>query len=121
MDDEPEIREILGFLASRFSEGCDVLTASDASQAEEILRERDVLGVLTDLRMPGKSGLDLIRAINAAAGDTRCALMTGYQEDVVDGVPLESLGLVALLRKPFGSQEAARAIAAITDRKPKAD
>lgn len=114
VDDEPEIREVLALIAARCGGAFDVVTAADVAEAESVLRERDVRAVLTDLRLPGRSGLDLLLAVASSASPARCALMTGYQEDVVDGVRLLSTGVVGVLRKPFRAAEARAIILSLT-------
>lgn len=116
VDDEEGIRDVVVAVARRAIPHMRVLTAPDASAAESLVREHEVAGILTDLRMPGGSGLDLLRTVASISPTTRRALMTGYQEDTIDGVALAELGLVEILRKPFRATElrdALRALAGI--------
>jgi two-component system response regulator HydG len=76
VDDEPANRITLERILSR--EGLDVDYASDGRAALEVVREGGVDVVLTDLKMPGMSGLELLRAIHALAPDIEVALMTAY-------------------------------------------
>ncbi len=55
-----------------------VLTAPDARVALELLRKQRAHIVVTDLMMPGLSGLDLLKAIKAVAPETEVILMTAY-------------------------------------------
>ena len=62
VDDEPDIRhEIVECLTE---EGYECIEAPGMNQALEILRaDPDVSTALVDIRMPGKTGLDLIAAV----------------------------------------------------------
>ena len=54
---------------------CDVASADDALAA---LARRPYDVVLTDLKMPGRSGIDLIRAIRKAEPEAICIVLTGF-------------------------------------------
>lgn len=105
VDDEPEILDALIHIAAK-SPGTLVMHASSAESAEEVFAHHSVAALLTDVRMPGRSGIELVQSVRARHAPVRCALMTGYHEDVIDGVRLGSLDLVAVLRKPFRAHEA---------------
>ncbi len=59
-------------------EGYRVLTAPDARTALDLLRRQRAHIVVTDLMMPGLSGLDLLKAVKAVAAETEVILMTAY-------------------------------------------
>lgn len=62
VDDEPSIREFLEIMLSH--DGYDVRTAATGEEGFKIYRQEDPDLVLTDVRMPGMSGLDLIKQIH---------------------------------------------------------
>ena len=88
-----------------------VLTASRGKEALEQLRQHRVDVVLTDLMMPGVSGLELLRAITQIAPDTEVVIMTAYgtvqtavaamREGAYDFVekPLKRMTIVKTVRK----------------------
>lgn len=79
--------------------GCDTLIASNGKEAREILdRETGLDLLISDVVMPGESGLDLARAISRTYPNIRIALMSGYTQDEIrtDG----SLETIAFLAKP---------------------
>ena len=79
--------------------GCDTLIASNGKEAREILdRETGLDLLISDVVMPGESGLDLARAISRTYPNIRIALMSGYTQDEIrtDG----SLEAIAFLAKP---------------------
>jgi diguanylate cyclase (GGDEF)-like protein len=77
VDDEPEITRSVAELLER---DCDVLTANSADEALALLERHEVAVVLTDQRMPGGSGAELLaRALDIAPETTRI-LFTGYSD-----------------------------------------
>src|SRR5256885_16582637 len=69
---------VLRFLASAFSSnGCQVTTASTAEQALEQLSDDPFHLVVSDIKMPGLSGLDLLRAVKGKQPGTPVVLITG--------------------------------------------
>src|SRR5215471_2095382 len=77
-DEQP----ILTNLARRISgRGYEVLTAGNGSEALKIFYDTTILVVVTDLRMPGKSGLDLLREIKRRKPATRVIIRTGLAGD----------------------------------------
>ncbi len=59
-------------------EGMRVFAASGAKRALEICRKHRVQVVVTDLMMPGTSGLDLLKALKTISPETEVVLMTAY-------------------------------------------
>ncbi|MFT5356355.1 MAG: DNA-binding NtrC family response regulator [Polyangiales bacterium] len=92
-------------------EGMRPLTASNAQEALELCRGHQVHVVLTDLMMPGMSGMDLMRALATVAPDAEVVLMTAHgtietaveamREGAYDFVekPLRRLQIVKSVRK----------------------
>jgi len=92
-------------------EGMRVLTADGARTALEIARTHRVHVVLTDLMMPGTSGVELLRAMKQVSPDTEVVVMTAYgtvetavqamRDGAYDFVekPLKRIGIVKSVRK----------------------
>ena len=76
VDDERSNVESLEKIFLR--EGIRVLSAPDAKRALELLRTHRIHVVLTDLMMPGTTGLELLRAVKQVAPDVEVVLMTAY-------------------------------------------
>src|SRR5262245_48641321 len=76
VDDEPSNRQSLEKIFER--EGMRVLSADGAKAALELARKHRIEVVLTDLMMPGTSGLELMRALKEVAPDTEVVMMTAY-------------------------------------------
>lgn len=57
-----------------------VHTANSANEALTIFETRNIHVVITDIRMPGMSGLELIDRIHAISAKTKCILLSGYSD-----------------------------------------
>ena len=77
VDDEPYI---LPTLAALLANEFDVLTADSADAAEEVMTRRPVDLVLTDQRMPRRTGIQLLEWVRQNHPKTLRLLMTGYAE-----------------------------------------
>jgi CheY-like chemotaxis protein len=80
-------------------------TVVDVSSGEEALLElgRGPVDVLvTDLRLPGISGLELLRRARQFNPEARAIMLTGQPSEEVQG-QAEALGVVAFLRKPLAT------------------
>jgi two-component system response regulator HydG len=114
VDDERSNVESLEKIFQR--EAMRVLSANDAKRALEIVRSHRVHVVLTDLMMPGTTGLELLRAIKQVAPDVEVVLMTAYgsveaavsamREGAYDFVekPLKRVAIVKSVRKAAEKQ-----------------
>jgi CheY-like chemotaxis protein len=96
VDDEPTILQVAKRIleAERFV----VLTAKDGLDALTVLEARRVDALLTDLRMPGMSGHELILEARRRYPRLRVCCMTGYVEET-------GVEDVHLMRKPFQTHE----------------
>jgi diguanylate cyclase (GGDEF)-like protein len=85
VDDEPYILPTLSALLGR---EFDVLTAGSADEAQGVFETRPVDLVLTDQRMPRRTGLQLLEWVRTHFPDTVRILMTGYAEleDAVNAI-----------------------------------
>jgi response regulator RpfG family c-di-GMP phosphodiesterase len=96
---------VLRFLASAVaSNNCEVKTASTAEQALELLGDAPFDLVVSDIKMPGLSGLDLLRAIKGKQPATPVVLITGVPS-VNSAVFGLRHGAYDYLPKPFSVAE----------------
>jgi DNA-binding NtrC family response regulator len=102
VEDSAETREVLE--RNLRAHGFIVLTASNVAEAVELLGESSIHLVITDLRMPGASGLDLVRHVSSNFKGTEIIMITGYAsiQGAVDAV---KTGAVEYLPKPFTDDE----------------
>ena len=76
VDDRAAMREMLeGALSSR---GMQVQTAASGEEALACLSAQPFHVVITDLNMPGKGGLEVLRGVKASSPDTEVILITAY-------------------------------------------
>ena len=76
VDDEEGIRKVLGIsLADR---GYTVLTAENATEALGIFAREDPAIVLTDIKMPGLDGIELLRRLKQINPDIEVVVITGH-------------------------------------------
>jgi two-component system NtrC family sensor kinase len=76
VDDEDDLREVLDISLS--DTGYDVLTAENGAQAMNILKETGVPVVITDIKMPGIDGIELLRKIKSNNPETEVIMLTGH-------------------------------------------
>ena len=98
VDDEEVIRKALVKLLE--SEGYTVLAAEDAFTAIEKIKEGTIDLLLTDLKMPGKDGIQLIAEAKQVAKDIVCIVMTGYGT-ISSAVDAVKAGAYHYVTKPF--------------------
>ncbi len=93
-DDEEGIRKVLGIYLA--DSGFEVLTAEDGLQALEVFRKEHPAIVLTDLRMPGLDGIELLRTIKAERPDTEVIMITGHgdMDLAIESLKLEATDFV---------------------------
>jgi two-component system response regulator HydG len=107
VDDEPGIVDSLQKVFER--EGLRVLTAKAGAEALEILRREAVSVLLTDLLMPGLSGMDLLKASRSVSPETETILMTAYGT-VENAVEAMKQGAYDFVTKPIKRAHVVRAV-----------
>lgn len=102
VDDEKNQREILETILS--GEGYDVTTASSGEAAMKFVESRRFDLVLTDLKMTGMSGLDLLKELTNFDKSIIVILLTahGSVDSAVDAL---RLGAFDYLQKPYDSEK----------------
>jgi len=98
VDDEELYRRALERILKRV--GYEVVTARDASEAMRVVSTQPLDLVLSDVKMPGINGLELVRQIHEFDADLPCIVITGYgsAESSVDAL---RAGAFWYLEKPF--------------------
>ena len=98
VDDEPDIRDLL----SRWlvAEGYDCITAPDGNFALKSLTEGGVQLVLTDIMMPGMSGVDLLTVTKTLFQDVAVVMVTAVDDKDTGEMALD-LGAFGYITKPF--------------------
>jgi len=101
-DDDPGLRESLERTLTR--EGYKVVLASDGRAALERVQAGGVDLIVTDLRMPGLTGLELLRAAKAIMPDVDVILLTAFGT-VEEAVKAMKDGAYDFLTKPFRREQ----------------
>lgn len=102
VDDAPDTLEVLQ--RNLTSKGYQVFTAPGTVEAIKILESTPIDLVITDLKMPGVSGLDLIRHIRENLKDSEVMMITGYAT-IQGAVEAVKTGAEDYLSKPFTDEE----------------
>jgi DNA-binding NtrC family response regulator len=98
VDDEARLAEVLA--AALFAHGLDAITAESAEAALGLLGTERVDLIISDLRMPGLSGRDLLHQVRQSRPDIPVIIMTAYAS-VRDAVDLVKEGAFDYIAKPF--------------------
>ncbi len=101
-DDDAVIREGLRRVLS--SEGYEVETVSNGRAALDRLQDESFKLLITDLKMPGMSGLEVLQAIRGCQPELPVVLITGYAA-IDNAVEAMKHGATDYLAKPFGNEE----------------
>jgi len=102
VDDEPDLCHIF----KRFLEvdGYHCLTATTGEEALELLAENEIYLVITDINMPGMSGIDLLREVGARYPEV-AVLMLSAVDDRKVAVNALQLGAFSYMIKPVTRNE----------------
>jgi two-component system response regulator PilR (NtrC family) len=102
VDDEPSMREMLRIVLRR--DGYDVQLADSGRDAIEQLRQSNFDLLLSDIKMPDISGVDVLRAAKEINRDLVAFMMTAYASTST-AVDAMRLGAVDYFTKPFSVDE----------------
>jgi len=102
VDDAPDTLELLK--RNLISQGYTVYTSAGVSGAIKILDSAHIDLVITDLKMPEISGLDLVKHVRENFKDTEVMMITGYAS-VNGAVEAVKSGAEEYLAKPFTDEE----------------
>jgi len=117
VDDKENMRRLVArILADLF----EVEEAEDGARALAFVATRPYDVVVSDIRMPGADGFELLAAVKARAPATEVVLMTGYAT-VQDAVRAMKQGAFDYLEKPFDPDAALAVVRRAAERKRLAD
>lgn len=101
-DDDENLRRVLEFQLQEAE--YTVLTASDGAEALDLFTTNDIDSVITDLRMPKVSGLELLEKIKELNAETPVIVVTAFGE-VETAVAAVKAGAFDYINKPFNRDE----------------
>ncbi|MDM7995763.1 MAG: sigma-54 dependent transcriptional regulator, partial [Acidobacteriota bacterium] len=102
VDDEPNIIEVLEIVLQ--DEGMEVLKSGSGRQALHLLKEKDVDVVISDIRMPDFSGVELLREAKRLSPDTIFIMITAFASTETAIEALQH-GAYDYITKPFRMEE----------------
>jgi len=114
VDDEPSMRTTLSILLKR--EGHRVSLASNGVEAVTMLAPGEYDMILTDLKMEGVDGIELLRHIKAVDSQAEVLIFTAYGT-IASAVEAMKLGAYDYIGKPFDEEELLLKVARALERK----
>lgn len=111
VDDDPQVsRAIVRDLRSRYGSQYRVVRATSGEEAlgtlaELTLRDRPVALLVSDQRMPGMTGIELMSRVRETSPDTRLLLLTAYADTDVAIRAINDIGLDYYMFKPWDPPE----------------
>jgi DNA-binding NtrC family response regulator len=115
VDDDTELLTALSQLLG--AEGYQVSTAATAEDALERFRDDTYHLVLTDLQLPGRNGIALVKALHDSSPATRCVLITGHGS-IRSAVLALKRGATEYITKPIKPKRLLALCAALTSDLP---
>ncbi|HYO65113.1 MAG TPA: sigma-54 dependent transcriptional regulator [Archangium sp.] len=91
---------ILKLFARLLGDTYEVTCAEDGARALSLVAAQEFDVVVSDVRMPGADGFEVLRAVKSRHPDTEVVMMTGYAT-VPDAVEAMRAGAFDYLQKPF--------------------
>jgi len=107
VDDEAAIRKLLGHKLSR--EGYQCKEADSAEKSLSILATSPIALAILDIKMPGKSGIELLPEIKSGYPDTAVIMATAIN-DINVAIQCMKKGAYDYLCKPFNLEEVSLAV-----------
>jgi PAS domain S-box-containing protein len=111
-EDSPQVRQFAKQLLSDLK--CEVTEASNGEEALSALAQGSVDVLFSDIVMPGMSGIQLARTVQAKWPDVPILLTTGYSDEVLKGDAKD----LEVLKKPYSIASLAAAIAMVSKGAP---
>ena len=109
-DDERWVRELLRGIIDWRRLGVEIVgEAANGEDALRLCRHTEAQVLITDIRMPGMDGLDLVTAVMATMPSLQCIFISGHEEFLLAKKALQ-LGALDYLVKPLDGAEIERVV-----------
>jgi len=108
VDDEPFFRRVIADPLRAC--GYKVLEIGDGAEVPALLGRHQVMAILTDLEMPGVSGLELLNQVRQLDPDLPVVIVSGHRDFVLAREVLRA-GAIDYLVKPFNDEELLQSVA----------
>ncbi len=109
VDDEDDMLWMLQKNLNKNMKDVEVLAAHSGEEALEVLKEKEVDLVITDINMPGISGLDLLIEIKNLYPKTGVMIMTAYPSSAFKDTAMKN-GSLRFIEKPFDIKDIRRQV-----------
>ena len=100
VDDELPIRELFWMILDSNGHDCD--QAANVPEAREWLKKQEYDLVITDMNMPGESGMDLMKHIRDQFKDVAVIMVTAVDDPIIAGAAMD-MGIYDYIIKPIYS------------------
>jgi DNA-binding NtrC family response regulator len=107
---------MLKLFAKILGDDFELTTAAEGGRALSLVEAQDFDVVVTDLKMPGADGLEVLKAVKRRRPDTEVVMMTAYAS-VNDAVEAMKQGAYDYLQKPFDPDAASLTVSRALERK----
>jgi two-component system response regulator PilR (NtrC family) len=115
IDDEPDLRTLYELTLLR--EGYDVETAESVQEAWHHLEDQQYSAIITDMRLPDGSGLDILRQLEAQGRNEKAIVITAYGS-AENAVSALKAGAYDYLTKPVDLKQFRSVVAAAVSNQP---
>ncbi|MCP4694537.1 MAG: response regulator [Desulfobacterales bacterium] len=115
-DERPLILSLKDGLEAYYADQLSVLIAASGEEAVEIVRSTAVDLLVTDLKMPGMNGLELLEYMKNHFPTVPCIVMTAFNTPEIE-LKLRKLGPFQAIEKPIGFGELVQSISEILNLK----
>ncbi len=119
IDDEPEILKLISNIISKRS-NYRVFTTNNSLEVPNILVKESFHVILSDLRMPGINGLDILRLLREEKREEELIIITAFG-DLESAREAYSLGAFDYITKPFRKEEIINSVRLAIQKIQKAD
>ena len=103
VDDEPDMLKLLEMII-REKTSCGTVTTNNPFEAIELLKREGFDLVITDLKMPGMDGIELLEAIKSIEEDMPVIIVTAYGT-VESAIESMGKGSFDFITKPFKKEQ----------------
>jgi DNA-binding NtrC family response regulator len=117
VDDEPQV---LATIKKYLTDDYEVFTAEDARAAISLFQREMPAVVVTDIRMPGMDGIELMRRLKGMGRDVEVVILTGHG-DMQTAIESLRLGASDFLVKPIDVDSLKKAIQAALEKLSRKD
>lgn len=103
-EDDPRMRDLVAQVLAAIDRPIEIIAADSANDAMDYMENNQISVVVTDLKMPGADGMDVLRFAKQCDAMTQVILVTGFAT-VESAIEALKAGAFDYIRKPFENVE----------------